>query len=193
MHQLQQQKSTIEYYPFLDHVISHLISRFPEELKGALQGYYFMPNKLCKLTVEIQESIRKEFIDDLPMPHSYDQEVVRWKQAFTTHNLSDADLIDMVNLADTTFYPNISTVLCILVSLPVGSCSCERSFSALRRLKSWCRSSMKEDRLNGLALSNIHKEHPLIAELDPLEILKLWDGSMHRRIALAFDSDTDLQ
>ena len=97
----------------------------------------------------------------------------------------------MVNLADTTFYPNISTVLRILVSLPVGSCSCERSFSALRRLKSWCRSSMKEDRLNGLALSN-HKEHPLIAELDPLEILKLWDGS-NRRIALAFDSDTDLQ
>ena len=71
----------------------------------------------CKLTVEIQESIRKEFIDDLPMPHSYDQEVVRWKQAFTTHNLSDADLIDMVNLADTTFYPNISTVLRILVSI----------------------------------------------------------------------------
>lgn len=172
------------YYPFIDHVLSHLQSRFPEELRGAMLGYYFMPNKLAKLTDKTIESIKMEFIDDLPMPHSYDQEVIRWKQALAVPTSSDiADLVDMVNFADSTFYPNIATVLRILLSLPVGSCSCERSFSALRRLKSWCRTSMGEERLNGLALCNIHKEHAL----DPLEVLKMWDGSMHRRIALAFD------
>lgn len=175
------------YYPFLDHVISHLTSRFPEELKGALLGYYFMPDKVAKLTDEIQEAIKKEFYDDLPMPHCYEQEVIRWKQKFSKQLKPDARLIDVVNLADKSYYPNISKVLCLLLSLPVGSCSCERSFSALRRLKTWCRASMKEDRLNGLVLSNIHKDHPTIAVMDPLEVLKLWDSSMHRRIALAFD------
>lgn len=30
------------YYPFVDHVLSHLQSRFPEELKGALLAYYLI-------------------------------------------------------------------------------------------------------------------------------------------------------
>ena len=40
----------------------------------------------------------------------------------------------------------------------VASCSCERSFSALRRLKTWCRLSMGSNRLNGLALTDVHSE-----------------------------------
>lgn len=38
-----------------------------------------------------------------------------------------------------------------------GSVSCERSFSVLRRLKLWTRSSMTEDRLSGLARLLIHR------------------------------------
>ena len=34
----------------------------------------------------------------------------------------------------------------------MGSISCERSFSALHRLKLWTRSTMTEHRLNGLAM-----------------------------------------
>ena len=40
--------------------------------------------------------------------------------------------------------------------LPVTSCEAERSFSALRRIKSYLRTTMKQKRLNGLALLNIH-------------------------------------
>lgn len=38
------------------------------------------------------------------------------------------------------------------------SCECERSFSALRRLKEYTRSTMTNDRLNGLALMYIHQD-----------------------------------
>ena len=38
----------------------------------------------------------------------------------------------------------------------MGRESCERSFSALRRLKLWTRSSMTEERLSGLAMLLIH-------------------------------------
>ena len=51
----------------------------------------------------------------------------------------------------------IHKVLLIFLTTPVGSVSCERSFSALRRLKLWTRSSMTEDRLSGLAVLLIHR------------------------------------
>ena len=49
-------------------------------------------------------------------------------------------------------YPNIKLLLQILSTLPVTSASAERSFSMLRRLKSWLRSTMSDDRLTSLAL-----------------------------------------
>ena len=54
-------------------------------------------------------------------------------------------------------FPAIHKVLSIFLTTPVGSVSCERSFSALRRLKIWTRSSMTEDRLSGLIILFIHR------------------------------------
>ena len=66
----------------------------------------------------------------------------------------------------------------------MGSYSCERSFSALRRLEIWTRSTMIASRLIGLALMFVHKQRT--------DILHLWDSPVHRRIALAFDSENKI-
>lgn len=63
----------------------------------------------------------------------------------------------------THYYPNIKQILLLLLALPVGSCSCESSFSALRRLKTWNRSTMTESRLRGLAM--LHIEVTMLAIL----------------------------
>ena len=55
-------------------------------------------------------------------------------------------------------FENIKVALRILGTIPVTSCECERSFSALRRLKDYTRSTMLSDRLNGLALIYVHRE-----------------------------------
>ena len=54
-------------------------------------------------------------------------------------------------------FPAILKVLSIFLTTPVGTVSCERSFSALRRLKLWTRSSMTENRLSGLAMLLIRR------------------------------------
>ena len=41
------------------------------------------------------------------------------------------------------------------------SCEAERSFSALRRIKTFLRTTMEEERLNSLALLHIHREIPI--------------------------------
>ena len=54
-------------------------------------------------------------------------------------------------------FPVLHKIFIIYLATPVGSVSCERSFSALGRLKLWTRSSMKEERLSGLAMMLVHR------------------------------------
>ena len=65
----------------------------------------------------------------------------------------------------------------------IGSCTCERSFSALRRLKTWTRSTMKEEWLNGIAVMFVHKHIPV----DRKKNLQMWDSTGDRRVELAFN------
>ena len=58
-------------------------------------------------------------------------------------------------------------------------------FSALRRLKTWCRGSMTDGQL---ALGYINQERTF----SPDSVLQAWDRSGHRRIALAFHDRGDI-
>ena len=71
--------------------------------------------------------------------------------------------------------------LCQLATIKISRC--ERSFSSLRRLKTWCRNSMSSRRLDSLALGFINSERIPAPET----VLQVWDQSGHRRIALAFE------
>ena len=60
-----------------------------------------------------------------------------------------------------TPHPNISTLVRILCTLPVTSCSAERSFSSLKRSKTAFRSAMTNTRLTGLTLLQLHRDVPI--------------------------------
>lgn len=49
-------------------------------------------------------------------------------------------------------YPNLDIALRICLCIPATNCAGERSFSCLRRIKNYLRSSTSEDRLNSLAI-----------------------------------------
>ena len=66
--------------------------------------------------------------------------------------------LDSVN---PVLYPSIDTILiklCVLLTMPVTSATAEMSFSVLRRLKTYVRSTMKNDRLSSLGLMHILTE-----------------------------------
>lgn len=63
-----------------------------------------------------------------------------------------------LDTCDREIFPLIHTFLQILATLPVSVASAERSFSALRRLKTRMRSQMGEERLTGLALLHAHRD-----------------------------------
>jgi hypothetical protein len=66
------------------------------------------------------------------------------------------DILKFVKLADC--YPNVTIAYRVLLTVPVTVASAERSFSKLKLIKTYLRSSMSQDRLNGLATLSIEKE-----------------------------------
>jgi hypothetical protein len=66
--------------------------------------------------------------------------------------------LEVLDVCDVDMFPAIHTLIHILATLPVSVATAERSFSTLRRLKTWLRTRMVEDRLNGLALMHIHRD-----------------------------------
>ena len=80
-------------------------------------------------------------------------------------------------------YPNIYRALTILAMMPVSATTAERSFSLLKRLKTWLRNTMVQDRLTGLALMIFNHEMPV--DID--QVLRDFDPLNDRRILLAFN------
>ena len=55
-------------------------------------------------------------------------------------------------------YSSLAVLIQILATLPVTTATNKRSFSALEYLKTYLRNTMKEVRLNGLALPYVHRD-----------------------------------
>jgi hypothetical protein len=55
-------------------------------------------------------------------------------------------------------YPYVSIALHMFLCTPYSNCNSERSFSTLRRIKSYVRSTISKERLNALAILNIESE-----------------------------------
>jgi len=92
-------------------------------------------------------------------------------------DISDCDLFDelmicrnFVNESETPLqvlgtlkkfngaFPNLSVAIRIMLTIPITSAGPERSFSKLKFIKNFLRSTMSQDRLSGLATLAIEKE-----------------------------------
>ncbi|KAG6930640.1 hypothetical protein G0U57_003206 [Chelydra serpentina] len=70
--------------------------------------------------------------------------------------------------------------LCILLTLPVSVASGERSFSKLKLLKNYLRSTMSQNRLSGLTLISI--ENTIAKKLYFTDLLKDYTSINTRKI-----------
>jgi hypothetical protein len=70
--------------------------------------------------------------------------------------MSAYEILHFVKDADC--YPNVSIAYRILLTIPVIVASAERSFSKLKLLRNCLRSTMLQERTNGLATCSIEKD-----------------------------------
>jgi hypothetical protein len=85
------------------------------------------------------------------------------------------------HVRDLNCYPNVSIVYRILFTMPVTVASAERSFSKLKLLKKYLRSTMTQDRLNGLAILCIQKKM-----LDKIDLNGIIDDFVSQNIRRNF-------
>lgn len=142
------------FIPFIDSFIQQLNDRFMNH-KNIIRGFQI----LIKCSTFNEENLRElvDFYgDDVDNFDHVKSETLLWKRYLVENKIESTNAIEILKICNPDFYPNVYKLLQILVTLPVTSCEAERSFSSLKRIKTYLRNSTSETRLNGLAALNIH-------------------------------------
>lgn len=150
------------YIPFIDFILSQLKQRFENHRRliesfGALIPAAVPPSHDARLR-QAKELILafSNDVDEIAALGEFRLWWTKWES--TGPSLRPSTGLDALPHCDSTFYPNIYKLLQILVTLPLTTATAERSFSSLRRLKTYLRSTMSEERLVGLALLYCHRD-----------------------------------
>ena len=151
-----------EYYcrtvfiPYLDSLIQSLDSRFGEQNSSYFNIFCLHPNEIKQLSrSQFKESVSS--INEVYPIDNLVQEALTWYDVQKHTSPSETQgMIDL--LEETTVFPAVRKVILVALTLPATSCTVERSFSTLRRVKTWLRSTMGDARLSGLCMLSVHRE-----------------------------------
>ena len=188
-----------EYYKinltrvFLDHELQQLHSRFPTEAYTCYKGMSIVSavllNNLPTWKANVYEFC-DDYADHIPNTVGLYAELelgqrvwIQKREEFLIQKKEDIPqkITETLKVVDPPSFPNVFAILKIVATIPVTSCSCERSISCLRHLKNYLRGTMGQERLNGLALIHAHREIAL--DLD--EIIDLFASKHPKRMRMA--------
>jgi len=134
---------------FLIQIINDLCARFDSGNVARIHRFYCIPSMMASKGAVWKEKVRsfvKENSSDMPDLISLNAELDRWGNLwlkdFSGKLPSTVD--ETLTKMTVSMYPNIFTILHLLAVLPVTTCSCERSISSLRRVKTYLRSTMTQ-------------------------------------------------
>ena len=148
-------ESASEYYkrsltiPMLDHLLIELGDRFNAESTLIIREFMtIIPAEIstAKITPSTQSicNLLNLYTSDLPSPRNLDTELDLWKSMWARKQEIALEIDTpekCLTEVDSDYYPNISTLINLIVTLPVASCECERSISMLKLIKTSLRST----------------------------------------------------
>lgn len=159
--------STESYYrrsvfiPYIDSLLLSLSERFSDDNDSAFSLFQLHPNNMRVLTkTEYEATIKHIHIKYGCFLENFSADATVWftywkdKPIKEIENLNFLDLLQHSSL----FYPSVFLAITLALSLPTTSCTVERSFSTLRRVKTWLRSTMVGNRLDGFCMMTVHRD-----------------------------------
>ena len=90
------------------------------------------------------------------------------KEIIQVEDNNPIDILNHIRRLDS--FSNTYIIFRIMLTISVSVASAERSFSKLKLIKSYLRSTMSQERLNGLAILSIEKE--VLEEFDYKNLIK---------------------
>ncbi|XP_025407400.1 uncharacterized protein LOC112681350, partial [Sipha flava] len=158
------------YYVIIDTLKCQLSSRRQayekiSDIYGCIPTLYKTPSSI--VIRNTCGTLAKYFIDDVENSSLLiDECILSSKLISTDKNVKS--VLSMYKYIKTKelecMFPNLEIVMRMYLSTAVSNCSGERAFSVLKRVKSYLRSTMKEKRLNALAIFSVEAE--LVEKLD---------------------------
>lgn len=164
------------FYTLLDTAWNSLTERF-DQLQTYVNYFSFLYNlydinneDLLKHCADLQIILTDGDNKDINANELYD-EIVTYKDIFTTDAQKIVNPLDILKfiMSNNLSLPNFAIVLRILLTLPVSVASGERSFSKLKLIKTYLRTTMTQTRLDNLALISI--ENVICSSLDIKSII----------------------
>ena len=156
------------YIPFLDFLIHELQDRFLKHRRVLCSFNALLPHRIVEERTDAG-SICSTLLDTYPEDFStasvdtFKAELQMWKRFWEEKRQEERphSFIESLNFCCALIFPSVFTAIKIAACMPVTVVPVERSFSTLKRLKTYLRNTMGEERLNGLALMNVHRSIPL--------------------------------
>lgn len=147
------------WYPYVDSILTAVNEKFSSHQLLILKLVAFVPSLVHRYDwPDVVEScsLYKSQLDSLEEVRN---EFYQWKELVKslTADKRPATPLQALDVVPQRLR-NIKTLLVIFCTLPVSTCTAERSFSSMKLLKNYLRSTMTDDRLSGLALMYIHPE-----------------------------------
>lgn len=164
-----------QYFEMIDTATSEIAERFNGSV--GLQTYMKLENTLLTGNTD------KELLANYPEININDLEVqlAMFRRKHPVSKLSEAVTVIRDMSADVrSMFDEIEKLMRLLLVCPCSSAEAERSFSSLRRLKTWLRSTMSQKRLNSVAVCHTHQE--LLDETDITKLMRYFVNEIDTRV-----------
>ena len=111
---------------------------------------YLNPSNLLNLTLEIIDRLVNAYQRDLPRTVDFVDEVEHWKIRTALADDDPERLLDTLHATNRYLCPVIYRIIGILLTIPVSSPTSKKVLSSMRRMKSYLRATMGDERLSNL-------------------------------------------
>ena len=145
------------FYPAIDRMIAEMRERFSPQCENVMLGI-----NACNPAMESFMNL-----DDLKRLATHykldisESEIAVAKNFIKAVQLTSEKKFTMekvYSILDPLAFPCLKKLFQVALTVPVTSCTCERSFSCLRRVKTWLWTRMTQDRLDHLAVLGIESD-----------------------------------
>lgn len=159
------------YVPLLDNVLSDIVERFPSATLDIFQLFALLPASVNATNTALDRLVCSSLANkyssvigaeatsaEKALGAEYQVWAAKWIREEKSGTRIPSTALEAFNSCDKDMFPTLHVLLQVLATLPISVATAERSFSTLRRLKTWIRSTMGEERLLGLALLATHRD-----------------------------------
>ena len=150
------------FLPYFQWLIEQLNLRFLKHREKTFTLQNLLPINGAKMPMDQLKSVLKPLESLLPYRTAeIEAEMDIW-QCIWANKLAKGDTVpktavEALSECNRNLMPALFRILQIFATLPITTATSERSFSTLKRIKTYLRNTMGEERLTGLALIAIHE------------------------------------